>query len=98
MWRLRQIPVRLCYFKDDLSVRLAALAEFLRFSCLAEIHGFAEARFKYTLLDEPCEFCQICCLTRHDHLDGANPGPFRSRFIDRLNRRREHSPLLHNSI
>ena len=61
-------------------------------------HRFIEPRFKCAPLDESRKFRQICRVAFHDHLDSANSGPLRSRFIYRLNRGREHPALLDDSI
>jgi hypothetical protein len=86
------------YFQDHLPLRFASFAEFLRFSCLAQIHRFKKTGFKCALFDEPGEFRQISRATPHDHLDSVNSGPFGSRFIDQLNRRGEHPALFDDSI
>lgn len=72
----------------------AGLAELLRFSGLAEAHGFTESGFKRSPFDHAREFRQICRIVPHDHLDSANSGPLGGRFIYGLNRGGEHPTSL----
>jgi len=80
-------------FQDYLSLGLTSLAEFLRFSGLAETHRLMYPWLKCALLDESREFRQICRVAPHSDLDSANSSPLRSRFIYRLNRGREKPTL-----